>query len=75
MAKNHSPHITSFVIRFIHDQPESKQEIPSFRGTVHHVQSNQEIPFTNWRDAVEFIQRFVPLNFDDLEIDIPEEES
>ncbi len=56
-----TPTVTSFVIRFVQDPSSADREHPALRGTIHHVQTNQEIPFTHWEDAVEFIQRFVPI--------------
>jgi hypothetical protein len=50
------PTISSFVIRFV---VESAPD--SYRGEIRHIQTNQEIHFNNWQDAVEFIQRYVPL--------------
>lgn len=52
-----TPNVTSFVIRFVIDGP----EVNGFRGTIRHVQTDEEISFTKWDDAVTFIQRFVPL--------------
>lgn len=67
MDNHHSPNITSFVIRFVHEPVQSPDKPASYRGTIHHVQSNQEIPFTRWQDAVEFIQRFMPIDLEKLE--------
>ena len=67
MENNHSPNITSFVIRFVHEPISSSEKPVFYRGTIHHVQSNQEIPFTRWQDAVEFIRRFMPIDFEKLE--------
>lgn len=61
MKTGETPTITSFVIRFVQDAPLANRGGSALRGTIHHVQSNQEIPFTRWEDAVEFIQRFVPI--------------
>lgn len=61
MESVETPTITSFVIRFVQDPKSADRERPPLRGTIHHVQTNQEIPFTRWEDAVEFIQRFVPI--------------
>ncbi len=57
--------ITSFVVRFVHQEPgEPADELapaPSrFRGSIRHVQSDEEISFTHWQDAVNFMQRFLP---------------
>jgi hypothetical protein len=54
--------IASFVIRFVQDKPEKQVERGSFRGTIRHIQMDQEIPFIHWDDAVSFIQRFVPVD-------------
>jgi hypothetical protein len=61
-----TPEITSFVIRFIHQGvPDPGDPKPGagllMRGTIRNVQTNEEIDFTRWQDAVEFIERFVSL--------------
>jgi hypothetical protein len=56
-----TPTITSFVIRFVQNPSGAQREHPVLRGTIHHVQTYQEIPFTHWEDALEFIRRFAPL--------------
>ncbi|HEX6304761.1 MAG TPA: hypothetical protein VFZ76_11265 [Anaerolineales bacterium] len=54
------PNITSFVIRFVHtDPPVEPASTSGYRGTIRHVQSNQEATFTHWQEAVDFINRFV----------------
>jgi hypothetical protein len=50
------PTISSFVIRFV---VESTRD--AYRGEIRHIQTNEEIHFNSWQDAVEFIQRYVPL--------------
>ena len=62
MESNTSPSITSFVIRFVMDEisPEDKVQ-PCYRGTIRHIQSDSEMNFHAWEDAVAFIQRYVPL--------------
>ncbi len=60
----HTPHITSFVIRFVHPEHPGLPGEPEMRGTILHVQTDEQIPFTHWEDAVEFIRRFVPLSGD-----------
>ena len=67
MDNHHSPNITSFVIRFVHEPTSSPEKPAPYRGTIHHVQSDQEISFTRWQDAVEFIQRFMPIDLERLE--------
>lgn len=61
-----TPAITSFVIRFIHHEGQNPQaSTPAagllLRGTIRNVQTNEEIDFTRWEDAVGFIERFVSL--------------
>lgn len=64
-----TPAITSFVIRIIHEglQDPGDPNLPAgmlLRGTIRNVQTNEEIDFTRWGDAVEFIERFVTLDKD-----------
>jgi hypothetical protein len=54
------PTITSFVIRFIHGDP--RTEALSYRGTIRHIPSNQEVHFTRWEEAEAFMRLFVPLD-------------
>ena len=56
------PSITSFVIRFVVDETFlDKETQPCYRGAIRHIQSDKEMNFNTWEDAVEFIQRYVPL--------------
>lgn len=32
-----------------------------YRGSIRHIQSDEELNFYVWEDAVEFIRRYVPL--------------
>jgi len=50
------PTISSFVIRFV-----VESALDTYRGEIRHIQTNEEIHFNSWQDAVEFIQRYVPL--------------
>jgi hypothetical protein len=62
MESTSSPSITSFVIRFVvDDTSQCKESQPCYRGAIRHVQSNEEMNFSVWEDAVEFIRRYVPL--------------
>ncbi len=56
--------LISFVVRFVCDQPASQAPLPATRwhGVVRHVQSNQELHFSRWADAVAFIERFARLD-------------
>jgi hypothetical protein len=56
--------ITSFVIRFVLNEAQDDQADtlqPSYRGSIRHVQSDEEMNFLVWEDAVEFIRRYVPI--------------
>ena len=34
---------------------------PSYRGSIRHIQSDEELNFHLWEDAIEFIRRYVPI--------------
>jgi hypothetical protein len=55
-----APLISSFVIRFIQETSPEPPRV-NYRGMIRHVQSDQEVSFTRWGDALTFIQQFVPL--------------
>ena len=62
MESKTSPSITSFVIRFVVDETLlDKETQPCYRGAIRHIQSEKEMNFNTWEDAVAFIQRYVPL--------------
>jgi len=68
------PNISSFVIRFVLDHSIENNSQPIYRGSIRHVQTDIEIGFIHWEDAVTFMQRYVPINIE-LPADIePEEE-
>ena len=56
-----STDIDSFVIRFIRPVSSDNEAVPVYRGTIRHVQSNQEQAFKQWQEVELFIQRFVTL--------------
>lgn len=56
--EEHPLSITSFVVRFIHSGP---PENTALRGSVLNVQTNEELAFLQWDEAVDFIRRFVNL--------------
>lgn len=77
MDVNGSPTISSFVIRFVveaaslptpnHAEIEDHDECLAahtviYRGSIRHIQSEEELNFNSWDDAVAFIERFVPLD-------------
>jgi hypothetical protein len=59
-----SPLISSFVIRFVLQEASEDAEIAppaSYRGSIRHIQSEEELHFQVWEEAVAFISRYVPL--------------
>ena len=59
MEANPTPLISSFIIRFVVDEMPS--DVVAYHGTVRHIQTAEEINFTEWREAMEFMHRFVKL--------------
>ena len=56
------PTIHSFIIRFVVEEtPVAEQTQPIYHGAIRHIQSTEELNFNEWREAVEFVRRFVPL--------------
>lgn len=52
--------ISSFIIRFVlNEQP---SEATAYHGTIRHIQSAEEVNFHEWREAAEFMHRFVKLD-------------
>jgi len=58
------PIISSFVIRFIQEKPAEGVECPVYRGSVRHVQTNDEIVFRRWEDAVAFMRQFLAFDME-----------
>ena len=54
--------ITSFVVRFVHSGAPGHT---TYRGSILNVQTNEELSFLRWEEAVEFINRYVPLSAKD----------
>jgi hypothetical protein len=54
-----TPEIDSFILRFVHTNENPVQ----IRGSIRHIQSNEEKAFTHWQEVERFIQRFIPLDF------------
>jgi hypothetical protein len=54
------PLISSFIIRFVME--ELSVEKPAYHGTIRHIQSAEEITFHEWREAMDFMHRFVQLD-------------
>jgi hypothetical protein len=53
------PLISSFIIRFVMEELSAEKH--AYHGTIRHIQSAEEINFHEWREAMEFMHRFVPL--------------
>jgi hypothetical protein len=67
MESHLPPNISSFVIRFVVDMAADEQNHPPYRGAIRHIQTDEELNFSNWEEAVTFIRRFVPLESGDRE--------
>jgi hypothetical protein len=62
MAVQPPPCISSFIIRFVVEHPgTASPQQPAYRGSIRHIQSDEEMNFSSWREAQAFIRRFVPL--------------
>ncbi len=69
MDSQEPPSISSFVIRFVYSELSlidglQGQAKHAYRGTIRHVQSDQEIAFVEWEVAQDFMRQFVPLEID-----------
>ena len=62
--------VVSFVLRFVQEAEESSRATPTsdiapnirpWRGVVRHVQSREEVQFTELKEALAFMGRFVEL--------------
>ncbi len=56
------PEICSFVIRFVREPMEESTETHLYRGAIRHVQTDEEVVFTQWQDAVNFIHQYIPIH-------------
>lgn len=56
-------HLVSFVLRFVSDGPPDPGQGPAagWHGLLRHVQTNAELHFTRWEEAVAFLARHVDL--------------
>lgn len=59
-AMDESIKFTSFVIRFV-QTPGSGGSL-ACRGSIRHVQSDEELHFRSWGQAVAFMRSYIPLN-------------
>jgi len=66
MKPDTAPVIYSFIIRFVvEDAPQIDGGKLAYHGAIRHIQSAEEINFNEWGEAVEFMQRFVPIEVND----------
>ena len=56
------PNITSFMIRFVEEGSTNTAGKPILRGSIRHIQTDKEIVFTSWQDALCFIQSYVSID-------------
>jgi hypothetical protein len=62
MKSDPAPTIYSFIIRFVVEDGSSHAGAqPVYHGAIRHIQSAEEINFNEWHEAMEFMQRFVPI--------------
>jgi hypothetical protein len=61
MENKQYPNITSFMIRFIEEGSTNDAGEPVYRGSIRHIQSDRELAFTCWQDALRFIEQYVPI--------------
>lgn len=65
MKPDTAPTIYSFIIRFVVEETGPENEsTPAYHGEIRHIQSAEELKFNDWKEAVTFMRRFVPV--DDL---------
>jgi hypothetical protein len=62
MAKTSNINIVSFIIRFVQEQTEDDGELYSSRGVIRNIQTDKEVQFAHWEEAVEFIRQFVSID-------------
>ena len=55
-----TPEIDSFIIRFVHSHLEDTSA--HLRGSIRHIQTNEEKAFTHWQEVEQFVKRFIPLD-------------
>ena len=62
MKTDPAPTIYSFIIRFVVEEPSHTEGTePGYHGAIRHIQSAEEMNFSEWHEAVEFMRRFVPI--------------
>lgn len=62
MKPDITPTIHSFIIRFVVEETSGQEGTqPTYHGAIRHIQNAEEMNFVEWREAVEFMSRFVPI--------------
>ncbi len=62
MKPHFAPAIYSFIIRFVVEEGSAADgSPPAYHGAIRHIQSAEEMNFSEWQEAVEFMRRFVPI--------------
>lgn len=62
MKPDAAPIIHSFIVRFVvEESPLAGGTQVVYHGAIRHIQNAEEMNFTEWREAVEFMRRYVPL--------------
>jgi hypothetical protein len=46
----------------VHEKPADPAGMVSWRGAIRHIQSDQELTFIHWCEALDFMQQFLPPN-------------
>ncbi len=62
MSQETQPNISSFVIRFVSDPAADEDKRVAYRGAIRHIQTDEEVGFTQWQDAVNFIEQYIPIH-------------
>jgi hypothetical protein len=61
MSASLGTNISSFIIRFVDATRLTHEARSTYRGVIRHIQSGDELSFTRWAEATDFIQRFFPI--------------
>ena len=62
--------VSSFILRFVQERPDA-----GWHGMIRHVQSSEEIRFSNIQEALSFLAGFVDLDNPDWSPPAPTEDS
>jgi len=61
--------MVSFVLRFTQESQSDTMSSPAWRGMLRHVQTNEQIHFTELEEALAFITQYVDLNIPSIQSD------